>query len=224
MPKRPEFADLTIRGTTFYLYGWSRDRELSAAAQALWLPEELLHLGTHLYEGFPENDESMRAEIEHMMDLLRAFAVGRDLSRAPAEIGLQILENELGIADFINSPKLESLRADVAMVLNTLGHQSDELRALADRASEIERAIGDQIPSQYGTQGKVQDDVYEGYRAAQTMVCVTQLSDDPKALYRAAERSVFGAFGCNVREPGIRMQWLRSIFDAAIGAQTDGVH
>lgn len=68
------FGELRVGGRSFYLYGWNQPRQYAAAASSLGLPEPLLRLACWFYEGFPEDEQSTRAQIASYMQMLEGRA------------------------------------------------------------------------------------------------------------------------------------------------------
>jgi hypothetical protein len=70
---------------------------LDLAAEALGLPEDLLVLGWHLFEGYPDCDEAVAEEIALKMDFLGQIPVGVDATQVAARFVAGCLLDRFGV-------------------------------------------------------------------------------------------------------------------------------
>lgn len=110
----PRFAALEVGGRAIAIYGWTAmPARLDLAAEALGLPEDLLVLGWHLFEGYPDTDEAVAEEIALKMDFLGQIPVGVDATQVAARFVAGCLLDRLGVLAAPSGPADRALIAAV---------------------------------------------------------------------------------------------------------------
>lgn len=205
--------EIVVVGSRVDFYRIGVPLGVALGARLLALPEQLLVLGFSLFDGFPETGAERREFAELRRSLIEAFPVGADLSGAAGLFFHRLLgRDRYRFEELIHTRESAALRREVldALYADPRGAFLDEpLRVRLRLELERERQ---KVPEQWAAHRTVDPAVTRTLRALETLEAVSRLPVDLDAAAEAAQKSVYGANGVDVKALDEVEQALRELF------------
>jgi hypothetical protein len=203
--ERARLDPIVVSGHEIAVYGWPKPGHLTALRDALAIPLGLLSLGERLWNGFPENEASIRELIAERRAFLTAVPVAADLSSTALDLVVWLLvDAPFSVASTIDDPSAKEIVGDVA-----LGLVARDVTGLDARVDAALTAWSKEIPRQWQAERRVDPRVYEHVRALETARAACRVLGSEAGAGDVVETSIFGAFGVGVKDSCAKEAALR---------------
>lgn len=190
-----QLAPITVDGRPIPLHGWATGQDLPRLSASLAIPVDLLSIGLHLWDGFPEDPAGVRDLVDARCELLEAIPVGADLSEVTTELVARFLADErVGVRAMTDDPRARALLETVALAL--LSHEvGAHLTGVATELATWRAALAEPRSREPGAAERLHRHV----RALETAQRACRFARDDVAAYELIQGALYGGRGTDVQ-------------------------